>query len=141
RPKNTNRVCARGDPMRIGIPREKKAGEARVAATPEMAKRYVAAGHEVLIESGAGALAHYTDQAYIDAGARCVDAATALSAELVLSVRAPQPEALALMRRGGVLAGMLDPFDHAGLQRLADAGLTAFALEAAPRITRAQSLD
>src|SRR3546814_11616715 len=70
-----------------------------------------------------------------------VDAAQALGAGLVLKVRAPDASELPQMKSGSVLIGMLDPFDQEGLARLAGAGLTAFALEAAPRITRAQSLD
>lgn len=127
--------------MRIGIPAETRAGEARVAATAETVKKLVGAGHEVLVQRGAGLRASQTDEQYGAAGARAVEAAEALAAECVLKVRAPSPEELAGMRRGGLLVGMLDPFDRDGLQRLADAGLTAFALEAAPRTTRAQSMD
>jgi len=127
--------------MRIGIARETWPRETRVAATPEVVKKYVAAGHAVLIESQAGAAARYTDDAYTDAGATLVNAAQALAADLVLKVRAPSPEELAQMRSDAVLVGMLDPFDADGLQRLAAHGITAFALEAAPRTTRAQSLD
>ncbi len=127
--------------MRIGIPLETRAGEKRVAATPETVKKLRASGHEVLVETQAGIHAHYTDEAYEAAGAILTDHATALGAELVLKVRAPSPDELALMRRDAVLVGMLDPFDIDGLERLAQHGLTAFALEAAPRITRAQSLD
>ncbi len=127
--------------MRIGIPRETKAGETRVAATPDTVKKLVAAQHTVLVEHGAGIRANYTDEAYAAVGATLVDTAGALGAELVLKVRSPQAQELGLMQAGSVLAGMLDPFDTPGLQQLASAGLTAFALEAAPRITRAQSLD
>ncbi|MEZ5729735.1 MAG: Re/Si-specific NAD(P)(+) transhydrogenase subunit alpha [Burkholderiaceae bacterium] len=127
--------------MRIGIPAETKAGETRVAATAETVKKYVAAGHEVIVESGAGVRASQTDAAYRDAGATVGDAAEALGAELVLKVRPPETAQLARMKRDTVLVGMLNPFDAEGLKRLADAGLTAFALEAAPRTTRAQSMD
>ena len=127
--------------MRIGVPRETKAGETRVAATPDTVKKYVAAGHTVLVQGGAGERAHYTDQAFEAAGASLVDQRTALGAEMVLKVRAPQEDELAQMQRGAVLIGMLDPFNMDVLQTLAAAGLTAFALEAAPRISRAQSLD
>src|SRR5690606_33753897 len=82
-----------------------------------------------------------TDEAYTAAGAEIVDAATALGADLVLKVQAPGPQQLASMKSGATLVGMLNPFDAEGLQRLASAGLTAFALEAAPRTTRAQSMD
>ncbi len=127
--------------MRIGIPLETLVGETRVAATPETVKKYVAAGHEVCVQAGAGLAAGIPDAAYREAGAALVDAASALSADLVLKVRRPAAEELAAMRRGAALVGMLDPFDRAGLEQLAGAGLTAFALEAAPRTTRAQNMD
>jgi NAD(P) transhydrogenase subunit alpha len=127
--------------MQIGIPRETLPGETRVAATPETVKKFVMGKHNVLVERGAGDAAHYPEAAYAEAGATLVDAAQALACELVLKVRSPSSEELTKMRPGAVLVGMLDPFDQEGLARLAAAGLTAFALEAAPRITRAQSLD
>ncbi len=127
--------------MRIGVPAETRAGEARVAATAETVKKLAAGGHQLLVEHDAGVAASQTDEAYTTAGATIVDAAGALGAEMVLKVRAPSPEELRSMRAGSTLVGMLDPFDREGLQRLCDAGLTAFALEAAPRTTRAQSMD
>ncbi|NYT66297.1 Re/Si-specific NAD(P)(+) transhydrogenase subunit alpha [Alcaligenaceae bacterium] len=127
--------------MQIGIPRESLVGETRVAATPETVKKYTGAKHTVFVETGAGLAARYPDQAYIDAGAQLVDAKQALGADLVLKVRSPNTEELLHMKSGAVLVGMLDPFNPDGLAALATAGLTAFALEAAPRITRAQSLD
>ncbi len=127
--------------MRIGVPAETAAGETRVAVTPETAKKLVAQGHQVLVQSGAGMRASAPDDAYRAAGADITDAASALAAELVLKVRAPSEAELAAMQPGTVLVGMLEPFNTDGLQRLAAAGLTAFALEAAPRTTRAQSMD
>jgi NAD(P) transhydrogenase subunit alpha len=127
--------------MLIGVPTETAAGETRVAATPETVKKLVQAGHTVRIESGAGLAASALDAAYAAAGAEIADAAAALAAEVVLKVRAPDENQLAHMKSGGTLVGMLNPFDADGLQRLAQAGLTAFALEAAPRTTRAQSMD
>jgi NAD(P) transhydrogenase subunit alpha len=127
--------------MLIGIPRERLPGETRVAATPETIKKYVKAGHTVVIEQGAGEAARYPDQAYADAGAQAGDAARALSCDLVLKVRSPDAGELGQMKPGTALVGMLDPFNREGLEAFAAAGLTAFALEAAPRITRAQSLD
>jgi NAD(P) transhydrogenase subunit alpha len=127
--------------MRIGVPAETRPGEARVAATAETVKKLVAAGHQLVVEAGAGLRAAQTDDTYAGAGATIGSAADALGAELVLKVRAPSEAELGGMRRGATLIGMLDPFDRDGLQRLADAGLTAFALEAAPRTTRAQSMD
>ncbi|KCV63532.1 alanine dehydrogenase/pyridine nucleotide transhydrogenase [Bordetella bronchiseptica 99-R-0433] len=127
--------------MQIGVPKETRDGETRVAATPETVKKYIGGKHSVIVERGAGVAAHYPDSAYEEAGATLGTAEAALGCELVLKVRAPADDELPHMKRGAVLAGMLDPFDADGLQRLAAAGLTAFALEAAPRITRAQSLD
>ena len=127
--------------MHIGVPLETVAGESRVAVTPETAKKLKAQGHELHIESGAGVAASVTDEAYIAAGAEITDRAGALGADLVLKVRAPQADELGLMKPGAALVGMLNPFDSAGLQALAAAGLTSFALEAAPRTTRAQSMD
>ena len=127
--------------MQIGIPLETVAGETRVAATPETVKKLVGQGHTLLVQHGAGLRAGITDAQFEAAGASLTDAATALGSEMVLKVRSPQAEELAQMRSGAVLVGMLDPFDAEGLQRLAAAGLTSFALEAAPRTTRAQSMD
>lgn len=127
--------------MRIGVPAETAALETRVAATPETVKKLVAQGHTVLVQSGAGVAASAPDEAYRAAGAEIVDADAALGAELVLKVRAPSADELARMKPGATLVGMLNPFDAEGLQRLAAAGLTAFALEAMPRTTRAQSMD
>jgi H+-translocating NAD(P) transhydrogenase subunit alpha len=127
--------------MLIGVPAETFAGETRVAATPETAKKLVAQGHRVLVQAGAGVAASATDAAYLAAGAGIVGAAVALGADLVLKVRAPSEAELALMKSGAALVGMLEPFNAEGLSRLAAAGLTSFALEAAPRTTRAQSLD
>ncbi|MEX5745344.1 Re/Si-specific NAD(P)(+) transhydrogenase subunit alpha [Massilia sp. X63] len=126
--------------MRIGIPAETRPGETRVAATPETVKK-LAARHQVLVESGAGVRASCPDAAYEAAGATIVDNATAFGADMVLKVRSPDAAECSRMRPGSVLVGMLNPFDTENLALLAGAGLTAFALEAAPRITRAQSMD
>lgn len=127
--------------MLIGVPAETLAGETRVAVTPETAKKLVAQGHTVQVQSGAGLAASATDGAYEAAGARITDAAGALGADLVLKVRSPQAAELVHMKPGATLVGMLNPFDAEGLAALAGAGLTSFALEAAPRTTRAQSMD
>jgi len=127
--------------MLIGVPAETAVGETRVAVTPETAKKIIAQGHTVKVQSGAGLAASVTDAAYESAGAQITDAATALGAELVLKVRAPSAVELSHMKTGSALVGMLNPFDAEGLQRIASAGLTSFALEAAPRTTRAQSMD
>ena len=127
--------------MHIGVPLESAAGEARVAVTPETAKKLTAQGHQVHVQSGAGLSASVTDEAYAAVGALITDRAGALGTELVLKVRSPDAAELALMKPGATLVGMLNPFDRAGLDALAGAGLTSFALEAAPRTTRAQSMD
>lgn len=127
--------------MLVGVPLETAAGETRVAVTPETAKKLKAQGHTVRVQSGAGIRASAPDAAYEAVGAEITDAAGALGCDLVLKVRAPSAAELPHMKRGAALVGMLDPFDRGGLERLAAAGLTAFALEAAPRTTRAQSMD
>ena len=128
--------------MLIGIPRETRPGETRVAATPETVKKLCASGkHEVVVEAGAGVASNIPDADYASAGARIGSAADALGAALVLKVRAPAGDEISKLARGAALIGMLDPFDAAGIEALARAGVTGFALERLPRITRAQSMD
>ena len=127
--------------MRIGIPAETRSGETRVAATPETVKKLIAAKHQVVVQSGAGVASSVTDDAYTVAGATIASAADAFAAEMVLKVRAPSPDERTLMKAGTVVVGMLNPFDAENISAMATHGLTAFALEAAPRITRAQSMD
>jgi NAD(P) transhydrogenase subunit alpha len=127
--------------MLIGVPLETAAGETRVAVTPETAKKLKAQGHQVRVQSGAGVAASATDEAYAAVGAEIVDRAGAFAADLVLKVRSPDAEERALMKSGSALVGLLNPFDKDNLAALAAAGLTSFALEAAPRTTRAQSMD
>jgi H+-translocating NAD(P) transhydrogenase subunit alpha len=127
--------------MLIGVPLETAAGETRVAVTPETAKKLKAQGHTVRVQSGAGVAASATDEAYLAAGAEITDRAGALGCDLVLKVKSPDADELSLMKTGTALVGMLNPFDKDNLARLASAGITSFALEAAPRTTRAQSMD
>ena len=127
--------------MKIGIPAETRQGETRVAATPETVKKLVAAKHQVVVQSGAGVAASVTDEAFSAAGAQIGTAADAFGCEMVLKVRAPSADERAQIKTGTVLVGMLNPFDNDNIAAMASAGLTAFALEAAPRITRAQSMD
>ena len=127
--------------MLIGIPLETAAGETRVAATPETIKKLKAQGHTLRVQAGAGVAASAIDTAMAAAGAEITDAAGALACDLVLKVRSPNAAELAAMKPGTTLVGMLNPFDADGLKALAGAGLTAYALEAAPRTTRAQSMD
>ena len=126
--------------MKIGIPAETRPGETRVAATPETVKK-LAAKHQVVVQSGAGLMASVPDDAYAAAGATIGSAADAFGADLVLKVRAPDEGERSLMRSGAVLVGMLNPFDAENTEAMAKSGVLAFALEAVPRITRAQSMD
>jgi NAD(P) transhydrogenase subunit alpha len=126
--------------MRIGIPAETRPGETRVAATPETVKK-LAAKHQVIVQSGAGVTAAAIDEAYVAAGATIGSAADAFGADVVLKVRAPDATERALMKPDAVLIGMLNPFDAENIAAMAAARLRAFALEAVPRITRAQSMD
>jgi len=134
-------ACPKEIFMLIGVPAETLPGETRVAVTPETVKKLKAAGHTLRIQSGAGVGASATDEALAAAGAEIADAAQAWACPLVLKVRPPSPAELGLAQSGATLVGMLNPFDAEGLQRIAAAGLTSFALEAAPRTTRAQSMD
>ena len=127
--------------MLIGVPTETTVGETRVALTPETAKKLIAQGHTIALQAGAGVAASATDAAYASLGVQITDAAGALGCDLVLKVRSPSVTELGMVKPGAALVGMLNPFDAEGLQRLAGAGLTSFALEAAPRTTRAQSMD
>jgi len=128
--------------MLIGIPRETRPGETRVAATPETVKKLAASGkHAIVVESGAGVASSIPDEQYVAAGAAIGSAAQALGADIVLKVRGPEPQDLAQIKSGAVLVGLLNPFDTDALQAYAQRGVTGFALEWLPRITRAQSMD
>ena len=129
--------------MQIGIPAETRVGETRVAATPESVKKLIAGKHVVLVQSGAGATASIPDADFQAAGAEIVATAAEVyqRAELVLKVRGPQADEIAQLKKDQVLIGILNRFDTAGLAALARQGVTGFALEAAPRISRAQSMD
>ncbi|MBU3604776.1 Re/Si-specific NAD(P)(+) transhydrogenase subunit alpha [Polynucleobacter sp. AP-Kaivos-20-H2] len=127
--------------MRIGVPLETRPGETRVAATPETVKKLIGQGHTVVIQKDAGVKASQPDSAYEAVGASIGSAADAFGAEIVLKVRAPEAAELKQIKSGAVLLGMLDPFDNDMITAMAAQGVTAFSLEAAPRTTRAQSMD
>jgi len=130
--------------MHIGIPAEIRGGETRVAATPETVKKYTAKGvHKVLVQSGAGAGASISDSAYQEAGATIVTDVAELYAQsqIVLKVRGPDSSELAMVRKDAVLLGLLSPHHKEGVDALAQHGLTAFAMEKLPRISRAQNMD
>jgi NAD(P) transhydrogenase subunit alpha len=130
--------------MRIGIPTEIRPGETRVAATPETVKKLAAGSlHAVIVQAGAGAGAHIPDQTYEAAGATIVAKAADVysQAEMVLKVRGPDPCEISMLRPDAVVIGLLAPHDRSGIEALAQRGVTAFALERLPRITRAQTMD
>jgi NAD(P) transhydrogenase subunit alpha len=128
--------------MRIGIPRETRADETRVAATPDVARKYVERGAEVVVESGAGARATFDDGNYRAAGGEVVGAEAAWSAPLVLKVQPPTPEEAALLVEGATLVSLLYPELNPGVvSALESRRVTALAMESVPRIARAQKMD
>jgi NAD(P) transhydrogenase subunit alpha len=130
--------------MHIGIPAEIRGGETRVAATPETVKKYTAKGvHKVSVQSGAGEGASIPDSAYQEAGATIVTDVAKLYAQsqIILKVRGPESNELAMMGKDTVLLGLLSPHQKEGIEALAQHGITAFAMEKLPRISRAQSMD
>jgi NAD(P) transhydrogenase subunit alpha len=129
--------------MRIGVVKEIAEGERRVALVPEVVGKLTGQGHEVVVQRGAGAGAFIPDQAFEDAGAHLVDAATeALGADVVVKVAAPTAEEIGLLGSDSVLIGFLGPLTNGeGVAAIAGAGVTSFAMEAVPRISRAQSMD
>ena len=128
--------------MKLGVPNQSAQGEKRVALVPDVAKKLATKGVDTVVESGAGELAHVPDEAYRDAGATVGSADDAWGAEVVAVVKAPTTEQIGRLERGSVLIGFLAPLTGADTTRaLADAGVTAFAVEAIPRISRAQAMD
>ena len=126
--------------MRLGVPREREEGERRVAVVPESVPKLSGLGLDVRIERGAGAEASFPDDAYVDAGAQVVD--DALDAEVVAKVTKPTDDEVARLKDGAVVIAFLQPLtDPAGIERLSTQGVTAFAMESIPRITRAQPMD
>jgi NAD(P) transhydrogenase subunit alpha len=126
--------------MRIGVPRETAAGERRVALVPEIVGKLVPGGFDVLLQRGAGEAASFPDAAYEEAGAQLVD--DWADAEAVMKVQKPTEDEAGRLREGQVLIGFLQPLtDLEGIERLAQRGVVAFAMESIPRITRAQPMD
>jgi len=129
--------------MEIGVPKESAAGERRVALVPEVVRKLTAQGHEVVVERGAGAAAMIPDAGFEEAGATLAEEPGAVyGTDVVVKVAPPSPEEIARLRKGGVVIGFLAPLTNAaGVRALAAAGVTSFAMEAVPRISRAQSMD
>jgi NAD(P) transhydrogenase subunit alpha len=129
--------------MRIGVPKETAAGEHRVALVPEVVSKLKARGLEVVVQAGAGADALLPDAAYVEAGARMTeDPAEVWSSDVVVTIAPPDPEQIRGLGSGSILIGFLAPLTSPQTTRaLAEAKATAFAMEAIPRISRAQSMD
>jgi H+-translocating NAD(P) transhydrogenase subunit alpha len=129
--------------MKVGVAKESAPGETRVAVVPDTARRLAEDGVETLVEQGAGGAATFADGDYEAAGARVVPAAELYrEADVVCRVRRPSPEEIGFLREGQVLVALLQPLvDHEVAGRLAAQGITAFSLDAIPRVTRAQPMD
>jgi NAD(P) transhydrogenase subunit alpha len=128
--------------MKIGVPKETAAGERRVALVPEVVKKLVAAEYQVVVERGAGDGALIPDEAFTEAGATLVDTAAAYDADVVVKVAPPGADEVSKLRAETVLIGFLAPLTNGdGIRAIAQTGATSFALEAVPRISRAQSMD
>jgi H+-translocating NAD(P) transhydrogenase subunit alpha len=126
--------------MRVGVPKESAVGERRVALVPEVVARLAGGGFEVVVEGGAGEAASFPDAAYEEAGARI--GSDAWEAAGVVKVQTPSAEELGRLRQGQILIGFLQPLtDREGIERLTARGVTGFAMESIPRITRAQPMD
>ncbi len=129
--------------MRIGVPKETAAGEHRVSLVPEVVSKLQAKGLDVVVQAGAGDGALVPDAAFVEAGATISqDAAEVWRSDVVLTIAPPDPEQIRSLGQGSILIGFLAPLSSPQTTRaLADAGATAFAMEAIPRISRAQSMD
>ncbi|WP_296599335.1 Re/Si-specific NAD(P)(+) transhydrogenase subunit alpha [Phenylobacterium sp.] len=128
----------------IAVTKERRAGETRVAATPETVKKLSAAGFSVIVEAGAGEAASYPDADYAAAGATIAKTARDAvgKADILFKVRGPEAEEIKALKSGALVAATLNPYqDRATLDALAKQGATAFAMEFVPRITRAQVMD
>jgi H+-translocating NAD(P) transhydrogenase subunit alpha len=125
--------------MKVGVPKETAPDERRVALVPEIVAKLAQAGFEVVVEHGAGEAAAFTDEAFREAGATLGDP---WDADLIAKVRKPSADEVERLHEGQVLIGHLQPLtDAEGIERLTARGVTAFAMESIPRITRAQSMD
>ena len=130
--------------MRIGVLAESDPGEPRVAVVPDVVKRYVSLGAEVAVQSGAGKDAGIPDKEFEDAGAKIAGSAgdAVKDADVVIKVRRPNADELTSFKKGTLVVAIMDPYGHeAELKAMAEAGVSAFAMELMPRITRAQVMD
>jgi NAD(P) transhydrogenase subunit alpha len=144
-----SKYLVKGECMVLAVPKESFPGETRVALVPAQVQKLVKAGHEILIEKEAGYLSGYTDDSYVEKGAKIVSRSDVFSkGEILLTVRsgaaagAQGAKDAGLMKEGQIVIGMMDPWQsHEAFKAYADKKVTSFALELIPRITRAQSMD
>ncbi|MDC9603903.1 Re/Si-specific NAD(P)(+) transhydrogenase subunit alpha [Xenorhabdus griffiniae] len=128
--------------MRIGVPKERLSNEARVAATPSTVEQLQKLGFDVTVETGAGQLASFGDIAYQKAGADVAEIHQVWQSDIILKVNAPEDDEIALMKEGAALISFIWPAQNPALMaKLAERKVTVFAMDAVPRISRAQSLD
>ncbi len=128
--------------MKIGVPRERRERETRVAATPDIIKKYIKMGLSVLVEKSAGLEAGFSDEDFAHAGAELVSTDAALGADIVLKANRPETTETALIKKGSLLIALLEPYLNDGLvEKLAQTGVDSIAMELIPRISRAQSMD
>ncbi|MGL5119436.1 MAG: Re/Si-specific NAD(P)(+) transhydrogenase subunit alpha, partial [Plesiomonas shigelloides] len=128
--------------MQIGVPKERLANESRVAATPKTVEQLLKLGFSVVIEQGAGHLASFDDAAYVAAGAQVVPTSDVWNADIILKVNAPEDAEIPLLKEGASLISFIWPAQNAELMaKLAERKINVMAMDAVPRISRAQSLD
>ena len=128
--------------MRIAVPREIKSGEKRVALVPDIISKLTKAGLEVVIETGAGVAAQYSDKQFSDAGAQVKSTDVITDADVVLSVQPLNPAQMKTLKKGAITISFLSPTGSAdSIEAAISAGVTAISLEMVPRISRAQSMD
>ena len=128
--------------MRIGVPKESRPGETRAAATPKTVAQLIALGYDVRVESGAGGLSSFADHAYEEAGASIAPTDEVWGSDIVVKINPPSDSEIARLKPGTMLASLLTPaLAPELLEKLSAQGVTALAMDAVPRISRAQSLD
>ncbi len=128
--------------IRVGVPRETAAGERRVSLIPELVSKYEKAGFELIVESGAGEGAFFPDSAFAEKGAKIGTRDHVLAADVILKVQPPSDDEIAALAKGSILVGFLSPLDSPEISAgLAERGVTSFAMELVPRISRAQTMD
>jgi H+-translocating NAD(P) transhydrogenase subunit alpha len=139
-----NEGASERSPLRVGVPRETRPAETRVALTPDVVRQLSRKPFEILVERDAGIAASFTNDAFEAAGARIIDSADTLyqEADVILKIQRPADDEIARLRSGQTIVAMLQPLtNQETVSKLAQQGATALSMDAIPRITRAQSMD